>query len=229
MRTERGVVCTAIAHPAPRPSAIPVFQLAGRPCQRELDLRRLLADRASTHPALRRGRRQPSARAPRIDDAQPVVMALDRDVDDRRVGVRQRLGDDVVGGELHVRVEALVGHLVQPHGDGERRASARNAGRSPPSERIPGCRLRASSRRSSSRLVMPSTAPEIRGASSGGASACTSRSSIASETSRCCGPSWSSRSKRRRASSAATTIRSRDAASADRDKATATSAPNACK
>ncbi len=51
-------------------------------------------------------------------DAQPVVIALDRDVDDRRVGVRQRLGDDVVGGELHVRVEALVGRSRQPHGDG---------------------------------------------------------------------------------------------------------------
>ena len=99
-------------------------------------------------------------------------------------------------------------------GVADRRASAFSAGSRPPSVSTAGWMPRAISRSSSRTSIR---APPIRdnrarrSVSSGGVIAAAPRTSSPSETSRCWAPSCRSRSIRRRTSSAAATIRAREA------------------
>ena len=146
---------------------------------------------------------------------------VDLDVDDGGVGVLghvgQRLGDDVVGGDLDRLGQPPVGPHVELDRDGgaagqrlERRTQAAF-----------GEDRRVDAAGELAQLVQRARSPRRPGRSScaasssasGGTAACAARSCSASETSRCWAPSCRSRSMRRRASSAAATIRAREAVS----------------
>ena len=100
----------------------------------------------------------------------------------------------------------------------ERPARAASAASRPRSVRMPGWIPRASSRSSSSAASSSAHAAASSRAAAESGSRLDSRSRrlSASETSRCWAPSWRSRSMRRRAASAVSTIRARDAASCSR-------------
>ena len=152
-----------------------------------------------------------------------VACPLERRDADRRVrgvrvlgDVRDRLGDDVVRGRLDRRRQPLVRQLGDLDGTGARMASASSAGPSPRSVRTAGWMPRASSRSSASPWrAGPARRRAARGRPPGPsrASRSTIRRSSASETSRCCAPSWRLRSSRRRSASPTSTMRAREAAS----------------
>ncbi len=101
----------------------------------------------------------------------------------------------------------------------QRRASVLRAGPSPPLDRMAGWIPREISWRSCETPVRPPTMSEICSLSegrSGGTEASAVRIWRPNETSRCCAPSCRSRSKRRRAPSAAATILAREAVSSAR-------------
>ena len=181
--------------------------------------------------------RSPSPRRPeprrRVGAADAVVGDLDdhapvgaphRDLGLRRLGVlrhvRERLGDDEVGGALDRRREGARRRRPRAStGTGARATSDSSAGSSPRSVSTAGWMPRASSR-SSARLVCSSSC--ARSSSAGElvvvarARGARGRSSSARPTSRDCAPSWRSRSSRRRSASPASTSRARDARSSSR-------------
>ena len=133
-------------------------------------------------------------------------------------GVGQRLGDEEVGGRLDRAAGALVGdgdRAATGHGE---RADERLAApaSSPPSVSTAGWMPRASSRSSADRAaeVLDRLVEQLARPRPGSRRARprAMRRSSASSTSRCCAPSWRSRSSRRRAASAAATMRARERA-----------------
>ena len=128
--------------------------------------------------------------------------------------VGERLAGDEVGGRLDLGREALVAARPRPRREAaSRTASDSSAAARPPSVRIAGWTPRASSRSSATATCSSSTRraeqPRQLGVA-GRQLRLRGPSSSASATSRCCAPSWRSRSIRRRSASAAATIRARD-------------------
>ena len=131
--------------------------------------------------------------------------------------VRDRLGDDVVDGRLDRLGQALLGQLGELDRQRGARETASSAGPRPRSVRIAGWMPRASSRssssaRASSRLRLDEQSERRRRGAARARSASAAAGS-ASETRRCCAPSWRLRSRRRRSASPASTMRAREAAS----------------
>ena len=132
--------------------------------------------------------------------------------------VGERLGDREVGGRLDRRRQPLVAAPRRPR---PAPARARRAPRSPARGRARsappgGCRGRArAARRTPRASSSPRRSRNGAGRRRGPCSACAraTRTSSASATSRCCAPSWRSRSILRRAASAASTMRAREARS----------------
>ena len=129
--------------------------------------------------------------------------------------VGQRLGDEEVGGGLDRRRAARLGEYSRPTGSGARRASVRSAATSPSSVSTAGWMPRASSRSSSVASRAPrATLAELLALASASERALDHLAGPApTASSRFWAPSWRSRSSRRRASSAAATMRARESRS----------------
>ena len=168
----------------------------------------------------------------RLGAADAVVADLDEQVpallehgDAGALGVRvlrdvgQRLGDDVVRGDLDRAGEAAGQPDVELDGQRRPRRQRRERGGSPWSLSTAGCRPRARSRSSCSASASSSWAPASRrSASVSGPTRVASRLSRSDrETRRCCAPSCRSRSSRRRALSHAAAIRAADGGGWRRD------------
>ena len=152
-------------------------------------------------------------------DDRVAVLALHthRDVSRVRVlrRIRDRLRDDEVRGGLDDQRQALAGH-VDVDGNGAAGRERLEGRGEPRVARMAGWMPRASSRSSSSAWLSSSAAPvRIVSAPSGSSRsrALASRRATERATSRCCAPSWRSRSSRRRAASPAATMRAREARS----------------
>ena len=139
--------------------------------------------------------------------------------------VRERLGDDEVGGELdRPRAAARRASASSVTGTGTRATSACSAGSSPRSVSNAGWIPRASSRSSERPVCSSSCARSSSSLTGPAACARAVRSSSASATSRACAPSCRSRSSRRRSASPASTSRAREArSSSSRSRSSASS------